>query len=98
MVLRTSDKLQDRSIYSRDGRFLGKAVSFDDGWFKLDTPNAPDYWLPLETIREVVEGQVVLRIDWAAVRKERRHEPPEAARRRFERESEPDPAQDARDA
>ena len=98
MVLGTPDKLQGRSIYSRDGRFLGRAVSFDGGWFKLDAPHAIDYWLPLDTVREVVEGQVVLRIDWAAVRNERRHEPPEAARRRFEQEAEPDSAPEAPDA
>ncbi len=79
-------ELLNRSVYTSDGRFLGKVKELDRGWFKVNAPRALDYWLPMTGIRAVVHQQVLLELDTAAVRKIRRHEPPAMARERMERE------------
>ncbi len=78
--------IEGRAVYANDGRYLGRGDVLDGAWFKVDAPQAQDYWLPMSSIRAVVHGQVLLHEDTATVRKIRRYETPQAAEERFERE------------
>ena len=62
-------------VFSNDGVHLGHVSAIDsaDGWFKLDTPLEPDYWLELGDIQEIAPTWVLLRSRRAEVRR-RKHE------------------------
>jgi hypothetical protein len=57
-------------VFSNDGVHLGHVASVEvrDGWFKVDAPQAPDFWLSLQEIQDVGERHVLLRIPRAEVR------------------------------
>lgn len=38
-------------VYASDGAFLGTVSEIRSGHFKLDSPMAIDYWLPLDTLQ-----------------------------------------------
>lgn len=49
-------------VFTTDGTHLGHVREVDaaEGWFKVDTSGAPDFWLPLSDIQEVASRYVLL--------------------------------------
>jgi hypothetical protein len=54
-------------VFSHDGVHMGHVIEadVDKGWFKVDAPQAPDFWLPLATVREHSPGAVFLSLTHA---------------------------------
>ncbi len=68
-------ELDGLPVYARDGVYLGTVAAIEDDWMKLNTANAPDYWLPMTVVRATVHGQVLLKSDVAEIRELSRHDP-----------------------
>jgi len=51
-------------VFSTDGAHLGHVaeVAADAGWFKVNVPQAPDYWLPLSAVVDGGPRYVLLKI------------------------------------
>lgn len=49
-------------VFTTDGTHLGHVRDVDpaEGWFKVDAPQAPDFWLPLSDVQEVAARYVLL--------------------------------------
>jgi hypothetical protein len=46
------------TVMTRDGRQLGTVKEIWAGYFKVDAPHHPDYWLQAQAVESSKEGQV----------------------------------------
>jgi hypothetical protein len=60
-------------VFSSDGQHLGhvKEIDAGTGWFKVDAPAAPDFWLPLDAILEQERGVALLKLSHNEVREQK---------------------------
>ena len=60
-------------VFSNDGQHLGHVKEIDEaaGWFKIDTPAAPDFWLQLDAIELQDKGVALLRLTHSQVAQEK---------------------------
>lgn len=58
------------AVFSNDGAHLGHVAETNaaSGWFKVNTPQAPDFWLPLEDVQDNGPRYVLLKTRRTQVR------------------------------
>ncbi len=50
-------------VHARGGEVVGRVKEVREGWFKVNAPGQPDYWLGAELVGSQDEGRILLTVD-----------------------------------
>ncbi len=51
------------SVFTKDGQELGTVKEIWGGYFRVDAPHHPDYWLQTQAVQASRDGQVTVEFD-----------------------------------
>ncbi len=74
------ERIAGMPVYTLDGHEIGSVREVRDGYFKVDAPMQPDYWLREEDISAATGGRVTLRFEMQRLDDHRLHHPAGVAR------------------